>query len=86
MAEHSFLVWLIIGALAGWFAGLLVKGAGYGLFIDILIGVLGASLGGWVAHATGLSIGGGLVISLVVATIGAAVLLVVLRILKQILS
>lgn len=86
MVEHGFLVWLIIGALAGWLAGLLVKGAGYGLFIDILIGVLGACLGGWIAHVTGLSVGGGFVISLVVATLGAVVLLVVLRVLKQLLS
>ena len=83
MAEHSLLVWLIIGALAGWLAGLLVKGGGYGLFIDILIGVLGACLGGWVAHVAGFSVGGGFVISLVVATLGAVLLLVMLRMLKQ---
>nr|WP_199044899.1 GlsB/YeaQ/YmgE family stress response membrane protein [Dyella sp. ASV24] len=83
MAEHSLLVWLIIGALAGWIAGLLVKGSGYGVFIDILIGVLGACLGGWVAHLIGFSVGGGFVISLVVATLGAVLLLVMLRVLKQ---
>lgn len=83
MAEHSLLVWLIIGALAGWIAGLLVKGSGYGVFIDILIGVLGACLGGWIAHLLGFSVGGGFVISLVVATLGAVLLLVMLRVLKQ---
>ncbi|MDR3446974.1 MULTISPECIES: GlsB/YeaQ/YmgE family stress response membrane protein [Dyella] len=83
MAEHSLLVWLVIGALAGWIAGLLVKGSGYGVFIDILIGVLGACLGGWVAHLIGFSVGGGFVISLVVATAGAVLLLVMLRVLKQ---
>ena len=83
MAEHSLLVWLIIGALAGWLAGLLVKGSGYGVFIDILIGVLGACLGGWVAHVAGFSVGGGFVASLVVATLGAVLLLVMLRMLKQ---
>ncbi len=86
MAEHSLLVWLVIGALAGWIAGLLVKGSGYGLFIDILIGVLGACLGGWLAHVIGFSVGGGFVISLVVATLGAVVLLVMLRVLKQCLN
>ena len=85
MAEHSLLVWLIIGALAGWLAGLFVKGSGYGLFIDILIGVLGACLGGWLAHITGFSVGGGFVVSLVVATLGAVVLLVMLRMLKQLM-
>jgi uncharacterized membrane protein YeaQ/YmgE (transglycosylase-associated protein family) len=83
MAEHSLLVWLIIGALAGWFAGLLVRGSGYGVFIDILIGVLGACLGGWVAHVAGFTVGGGFVVSLVVATLGAVLLLVMLRMLKQ---
>ncbi|PXV57388.1 Uncharacterized membrane protein YeaQ/YmgE, transglycosylase-associated protein family [Dyella jiangningensis] len=86
MAEHSLLVWLVIGALAGWIAGLMVKGSGYGLFIDILIGVLGACLGGWLAHVIGFSVGGGFVISLVVATLGAVVLLVMLRVLKQCLN
>lgn len=83
MAEHSLLVWLIIGALAGWLAGTLVKGGGYGLFVDILIGVLGACLGGWLTHVTGLSVGGGFFISLVVATLGAILLLCTLRMLKQ---
>jgi uncharacterized membrane protein YeaQ/YmgE (transglycosylase-associated protein family) len=83
MAEHSLLVWLIIGALAGWLAGLLVKGSGYGVFMDILIGVLGACLGGWVAHVAGFPVGGGFVVSLVVATLGAVLLLVMLRMLKQ---
>lgn len=83
MAEHSLLVWLIIGALAGWLAGLLVKGSGYGVFMDILIGVLGACLGGWVAHVAGFTVGGGFVVSLVVATLGAVLLLVMLRMLKQ---
>ncbi|MCT6971912.1 GlsB/YeaQ/YmgE family stress response membrane protein, partial [Salmonella enterica] len=80
------LVWLVIGARAGWIAGLMVKGSGYGLFIDILIGVLGACLGGWLAHVIGFSVGGGFVISLVVATLGAVVLLVMLRVLKQCLN
>lgn len=83
MAEHSLLVWLIIGALAGWLAGTPVKGGGYGLFVDILIGVLGACLGGWLTHVTGLSVGGGFFISLVVATLGAILLLCTLRMLKQ---
>jgi uncharacterized membrane protein YeaQ/YmgE (transglycosylase-associated protein family) len=85
MAEHSLLVWLIIGALAGWLAGLVVRGSGYGLFIDILIGVLGACLGGWLAHVLGFSVGGGFLISLVVATLGAVVLLATLRMFKQLM-
>lgn len=82
MAEHGLIVWLIIGAVAGWVAGLMVRGAGFGLFIDILIGALGACLGGWLAHLAGLSVGGGFVVSLVVATLGAVVLLSALRVFK----
>ena len=85
MAEHSLLAWLVIGAVAGWLSGLLVRGSGYGLFIDILIGILGACLGGWLAHLTGLGLSGGFVMSVVVATIGAVLLLVVLRMFKQLM-
>lgn len=83
MAEHSLLVWLIIGALAGWLAGLLVKGSGYGLLMDILFGVLGACLGGWLAHVVGFHVGGGFIASLVVATLGAVLLLVIVRVFKR---
>jgi uncharacterized membrane protein YeaQ/YmgE (transglycosylase-associated protein family) len=83
MAEHSLLMWLVIGALAGWLAGLVVKGSGYGLFIDLLIGVLGACLGGWLAHVLGIGLGGGFVTTLVVATLGAVLLLVLVRVFKQ---
>jgi len=86
MAEHSLIMWLVIGALAGWLAGLFVKGAGYGLFMDILIGVLGAVLGGWVAHLVGLAASGGFLMSLIVATIGAVLLLVALRMFKQLMQ
>ena len=82
MAEHGLIAWLIIGAIAGWAAGLMVRGGGFGLFIDILIGALGACLGGWLAHLAGLSVGGGFVVSLVVATLGAVVLLSALRVFK----
>jgi uncharacterized membrane protein YeaQ/YmgE (transglycosylase-associated protein family) len=83
MAEHGLIMWLLIGAVAGWLAGLVVKGGGYGLFIDILIGILGACLGGWLAHGVGLSVGSGFVASLVVATLGAVVLLFLVRVFKQ---
>ncbi|WP_430387320.1 GlsB/YeaQ/YmgE family stress response membrane protein [Dyella sp. 20L07] len=85
MAEHGLLAWLLIGAIAGWLAGLMVKGSGYGLLIDILIGILGAFLGGWVAHLIGLSVSGGFVVTLLVATAGAVLLLVLLRVLKQLM-
>lgn len=85
MAEHSLLVWLVIGVLAGWLAGVLVRGSGYGAFIDMLIGVLGACLGGWLSHQLALSVGSGFIASLLVATLGAVVLLAMLRAFQQLM-
>ncbi|SAL75752.1 transglycosylase-associated protein [Caballeronia telluris] len=81
--QHG-LVWaLIIGAVAGWLAGLLVKGGGFGLLVDILVGIVGAVIGGWLSGVIGISFGGGLLGSLITAVIGAVVLLFVLRLFKR---
>jgi uncharacterized membrane protein YeaQ/YmgE (transglycosylase-associated protein family) len=78
------LLWfLIVGLVAGWLAGVLVKGGGFGVVGDIVIGVIGAILGGWLFSTFGASAGGGLLGSILVATIGAVVLLVVVRVLKR---
>jgi len=78
------LLWfLIVGLIAGWLAGVLVKGGGFGVVGDIVIGVIGAILGGWLFSTFGASPGGGLLGSIFVATIGAIVLLVVVRVLKR---
>lgn len=79
----SFLWFLIVGLVAGWLAGVLVKGGGFGLIGDLVIGVIGACLGGWLFGIFGASAGGGLVGSIVVATIGAVVLLLVVRLIKR---
>ena len=79
----SLLWFLIVGAVAGWLAGVLVKGGGFGLIGDIVVGVIGAVIGGWLFSTLGASIGGGLLGSIVVATIGAVVLLVVVRVIKR---
>ena len=77
------LIWFILsGLVAGWLAGQLVKGGGFGLLGDIIVGVIGALLGGFLFSALGLSGGGGLLGSLIVATIGAIVLLFGLRLIK----
>jgi uncharacterized membrane protein YeaQ/YmgE (transglycosylase-associated protein family) len=83
MEAYGFIVWLIIGAIAGWLAGLLVKGGGYGLIGDIIVGIVGALIGGWLAGALGISIGSGLVASIITAVIGAVILLVILRAIKR---
>ena len=79
----SLLWFLIIGLAAGWLAGVLVKGGGYGLIGDLVVGVIGAFHGGFLFRRMGVAVGGGLAGSLVVATIGAVVLLVVVRALKR---
>jgi uncharacterized membrane protein YeaQ/YmgE (transglycosylase-associated protein family) len=78
------LLWfLIVGLIAGWLAGVLVKGGGFGIVGDIVIGVIGAILGGWLFSTFGAAPGGGLLGSILVATIGAIVLLVLVRVLKR---
>jgi uncharacterized membrane protein YeaQ/YmgE (transglycosylase-associated protein family) len=81
--QHGLIWALIIGAVAGWLAGLLVKGGGFGLLVDILVGIVGAVIGGWLSGLLGISFGGGLLGLLVTAVIGAVVLLFILRMLKR---
>jgi len=78
------LLWfLIVGLIAGWLAGLLVKGGGFGLVGDLVVGVVGAFLGGFLFSTLGVSAGGGLIGSIIVATIGAVVLLFIVRFIKR---
>jgi uncharacterized membrane protein YeaQ/YmgE (transglycosylase-associated protein family) len=81
--EHGIIAWLVIGAIAGWLAGKIVEGAGFGLIIDIIVGIVGAFIGGWLAGVLGIHIGGGLISSIIVALIGAVVLLFALRLIKR---
>ncbi len=77
-------IWLIlVGLVAGWLAGQLVKGGGFGVIGDIVVGVLGALLGGFLFSSLGMSLGGGLLGSIIVATIGAVLLIFILRLIKR---
>jgi uncharacterized membrane protein YeaQ/YmgE (transglycosylase-associated protein family) len=77
------LVWfLLIGLVAGWLAGQIMKGGGYGLIGDLIVGVIGALLGGYLFGLLGFS-AGGLIGSLITATVGAIVLIFVLRLIKR---
>jgi uncharacterized membrane protein YeaQ/YmgE (transglycosylase-associated protein family) len=80
---HGILAWLIIGAIAGWLAGLLVKGGGFGLLGDIVIGIIGAFIGGWLIGMLHISIGFGFIDSILTATLGAVVLLLLVRLIKK---
>ena len=78
------LVWFIlVGLIAGWLAGMIVKGGGYGLVGDIVVGILGALLGGYLFGSLGGAVGGGLLGSIVVATLGAIILIAILRLIKR---
>jgi uncharacterized membrane protein YeaQ/YmgE (transglycosylase-associated protein family) len=81
--EHGIIAWLIIGAIAGWLAGVLVKGGGFGLIVDIIVGIVGAFIGGWLAGVLGISLGGGWIGSIITAVIGAVILLFVIRLIKR---
>ena len=81
--EHGIIAWLIIGGVAGWLAGVLVKGGGFGLIVDIIVGIVGAFIGGWLAGVLGISLGGGWLSSIITAVIGAVILLFVIRLIRR---
>ena len=73
---HSILGWIIIGIVAGWLTGKIMKGGGYGMLLDMVIGLIGAVIGGEIFRALGYGGPGehGLIVSIVIATIGAIIL------------
>jgi uncharacterized membrane protein YeaQ/YmgE (transglycosylase-associated protein family) len=79
----NVLWFLLVGVIAGWLAGVLVKGGGFGLIGDLVVGIIGALIGGLLFSGLGGVAGGGLLGSILVATLGAVILLVVLRVLKR---
>ena len=85
MTLMSVIVFLIIGAAAGWLAGVIVKGRGFGILGDIVIGIIGAFLGGFLLIAFGLAglVGAGVISAILVATVGAVILLVIVKIIKK---
>lgn len=80
----EFVWFIIIGLVAGWLAGTLVRGGGFGVIGDIVVGIIGAFIGGYLFRKFGIAFpGGGLLGSIVVATIGAIVLVFLLRLIKR---
>ena len=74
---------LIIGAVAGWLAGLIVRGAGFGLIGNIIIGILGSLLASWLLPQIGVNLGSGWVRDIINATIGAAIVMAVLAVIRR---
>jgi uncharacterized membrane protein YeaQ/YmgE (transglycosylase-associated protein family) len=83
MSGMGLILFILIGLAAGWLAGQIVKGGGYGVIGDIIVGVIGALIGGFLFQRSGAFAGSGLLGSLIVATIGAVILLFVLRLIKK---
>lgn len=79
----GFIYWLLVGLIAGWLAGKVMKGGGYGVLVDILLGVVGGIVGGWVFGALGIWPGGGIIGSILVAFVGAVILVWISRLLKK---
>jgi uncharacterized membrane protein YeaQ/YmgE (transglycosylase-associated protein family) len=83
MDAHGIIIWLIVGAIAGWLAGMVVKGGGFGLIGDIIVGIVGAVIAGWLLPQIGIVIGSGIVGAIIDAFIGAVILLIILRLIKR---
>jgi uncharacterized membrane protein YeaQ/YmgE (transglycosylase-associated protein family) len=79
----AFLIWIVVGAIIGWLAGLLVQGGGFGFVADALIGILGSVVAGWLFPRIGIPLGGGLVGSVLASIIGAVIVIVVIRLLRR---
>jgi uncharacterized membrane protein YeaQ/YmgE (transglycosylase-associated protein family) len=82
MAIESLIIWLVIGAIAGWLAGQIMKGSGFGLVGDIVIGIVGAVVGGWLLPRIGVFVLGGMLGEVLSAVIGACVVLFLVRLIK----
>jgi uncharacterized membrane protein YeaQ/YmgE (transglycosylase-associated protein family) len=71
--------WIIVGLIAGWITGKIMKGSGYGPFMDIIVGIVGAIVGGFIMRSLGFAGRGGMLYTIIIAVIGAVVLTLILR-------
>jgi uncharacterized membrane protein YeaQ/YmgE (transglycosylase-associated protein family) len=76
--ERGLIGWIVIGLIAGWLAGKIARGAGYGCVTDIILGLVGSVLGGWLFMKLGI-LGGGFLVSLAAATVGAVIIVSVVH-------
>ena len=83
MSLEAIIIILIVGAVAGWLAGLIVQGIGFGLLGNIVVGIVGAFIAAWLLPRIGIVIGGGMIASIINATIGAVILLVIIGLIKR---
>lgn len=83
MSAESLIIWLIVGAVAGWLAGLIVRGGGFGLVGNIVVGIIGSFIGGWLFNYFGIISGGGILGAIIGATAGAVVLLLLASLVRR---
>jgi uncharacterized membrane protein YeaQ/YmgE (transglycosylase-associated protein family) len=83
MALESLIILLIVGAIAGWLAGQIVRGFGFGLVGNIVVGIIGAVVAGWLFPRLGVNLGGGLIGSIIAAAIGAVILLFIIGLVRR---
>jgi uncharacterized membrane protein YeaQ/YmgE (transglycosylase-associated protein family) len=79
----EFIIWLIVGGVAGWLAGLIVRGYGFGLLGNIIVGIVGALVAGWLLPQLGIMIGGGTLGEIINAVIGAVILLLIIGLIRR---
>jgi uncharacterized membrane protein YeaQ/YmgE (transglycosylase-associated protein family) len=82
MSNESLIIIIAVGVIAGWLAGRLVQGIGFGIFGDLIVGIAGAFLGGWLLPQLNIHLGSGFIAAILNATIGAVLLLFVISILR----
>ena len=85
MDAQAIIIWLIVGAIAGWLAGVIVKGMGFGLIGNIIVGIVGALIAGWLLPKVGVTsiVRQPIVDHIILATIGAVILLVILGLIRR---
>jgi len=83
MMGGGLIYWIVIGLIAGWLAGTVMKGGGFGVLMDIVLGMVGAVVGGWLFNTLGIYPGFGLIGSVLVAFVGACILLFLVRLIKK---
>ncbi len=79
----GFVWWILIGLIAGWLAGKIMRGSGFGVIGDILLGIVGAVVGSWLFGLLGIGVRGGFLYTILIATLGAVVLVALVRLVKN---
>ncbi len=83
MTLESLIWFLLIGLIAGWLAGKVMRGGGFGIVGDMIVGVIGALIGGWLFGVLGIGVGLGIIGAIITAFIGAVILLAILRAIRR---